>query len=247
MATTSAEPTATTRTRLRDVRGFWRVLLAVVAPLPMLSNAVYYLLSPTDGDASFEENVAAAIAHGERTSALEWVQLPFVTLLIPATFAVAWVARRGAPRLATAGALTALTGFCAGFGGLPGSVSLANLTVEAGLDPATVSRLSAAMEEHPIIQLSGLLFIVGITVGLLLLGIALWRSRVAPGWMGIALAVGGVTHPFLPGHLTQGIGLLVAAVGFSGATYALLRMRNDDFDLPARPQPGRAAGCGGRT
>jgi hypothetical protein len=111
---------------------------------------------------------------------------------------------------------------------------LANLTVKAGLDPAAVSQLSTAIEKHPIIQLSGLVFIVGITIGLLLLGMALWRSRTAPAWMGIALALGGFTHPFLPGHLAQGIGLLVAAVGFSGATYALLRMRNDDFDLPAR-------------
>jgi hypothetical protein len=238
MATTSAEPTAVSRTRLRDVRGFWRILLAVIAPLPMASNAISYLLSPTDGNAPFEENVAAAIAHGERMSALEWIQVPFVTLLVPATFAVAWVARRGAPRLTTAGALMALTGFCAGFGGLPGPVSLANLTVGAGLDPAAVSRLSVAMEQHPIVQLSGLLFILGITFGLPLLGMALWRSRVAPGWMGVALAVGGFTHPFLPGHLTQGIGLLLAAVGFAGATYALLRMSNDDFDLPQRRSSG---------
>lgn len=127
-----------------------------------------------------------------------------------------------------------MTGFCVGFGGLPGTVSLANLTVNTGLDPAAVSKLSAAIEGHPIMQLSGLLFIAGITFGLLLLGIALWRSRVAPAWMGLALAIGGFTHPFLPGHLAQGLGLLVAAVGFTGATYALLRMRNDDFDLPAR-------------
>lgn len=234
MSTTNAQPTAVTSKQLRDVRGFWRILLAIIAPLPMLSNAIYYLLSPTNANAEFGENVAAAIAHGDRMSALEWIQVPFVTLLIPATFAVAWVARRGAPRLTTAGALIAMTGFCVGFGGLPGTVSLANLTVKAGLDPAAVSELSDAMEEHPITQLSGLLFILGITFGLLLLGIALWRSRVAPGWMGIALSVGGFTHPFLPGHLTQGIGLLVAAVGFTGATYALLRMRNDVFDLPAR-------------
>jgi hypothetical protein len=50
--------------------------------------------------------------------------------------------------------------------------------------------------------------------------------------MAIALIVGGVTHPFLPNHVIAGIGLLVAAAGFAGATVALLRMRNDEFDLP---------------
>jgi hypothetical protein len=46
---------------------------------------------------------------------------------------------------------------------------------------------------------------------------------------------GGITHPFLPGSLAQGIGLLVAAAGFAGASYALLRTPDSGFDLsPAR-------------
>jgi hypothetical protein len=50
--------------------------------------------------------------------------------------------------------------------------------------------------------------------------------------MGIALGLGGFTHPFLPSHVLAGLGLLVAAVGFAGASWALLRTSNDDFDLP---------------
>jgi hypothetical protein len=42
--------------------------------------------------------------------------------------------------------------------------------------------------------------------------------------MGIALAIGGFTHPFIPGHVAQGIGLAVAAAGFAGATVTLLRI-----------------------
>ena len=36
-----------------DLRRLWRTLLAVVAPLPMLSMGLWYVLSPVDGDASF--------------------------------------------------------------------------------------------------------------------------------------------------------------------------------------------------
>ena len=72
MSTTKT--TAVTRKQPRDTRGFWRILLAVVAPLPMLTNAIYYILRPTDGSAPFEENVTAAIAHPERMAALEWIQ-----------------------------------------------------------------------------------------------------------------------------------------------------------------------------
>lgn len=52
----------------------------------------------------------------------------------------------------------------------------------------------------------------------------------------IALLLGGATHPFIPGgHVAVGIGLLVAAVGYAGASLALIRTPNDDFDLPPVP------------
>ncbi len=65
-----------------------------------------------------------------------------------------------------------------------------------------------------------------------LLGIALWRAKAAPRWLAACLIAGTVTHPFFPGHLAQGIGLLVGAVGFVGVSRALLRMRDDEFDVP---------------
>ncbi|MGW1400888.1 hypothetical protein ACWCRF_19965 [Streptomyces sp. NPDC002405] len=40
----------------------------------------------------------------------------------------------------------------------------------------------------------------------------------------------------MPGHIASGVGLLVAAVGFAGAGWALLRLSDDDFDrAPGRP------------
>jgi hypothetical protein len=227
----SAATAATTRTRPRDVRGFWRVLLAVIAPLPMLFMGVQYVLLPVDGGTPFEESVTAFAAHQDRLDLLEWLEVPFLVLLVPATFAVVWATRRATPRLTTAGALVALTGLLAGFGVLGGTPRLETVTVSQGLDVATAARVATAIEEHPLTLIGGLLFILGITIGLLLLGIALWRSRVAPAWMGFALAAGGFTHPFMPGHVVAGLGLVVAAVGFAGASGALLRMRNDDFDL----------------
>lgn len=240
MSTTdSAAAAATTRTQAPDVRGFWRILLAIVAPLPMLFMGIQYVLLPVDGGVPFEDSVAAFAAHQDRLDLLEWLQVPFLVLLIPATFAVVWATRRATPRLTTAGALIALTGLFAGFGILGGAPRLENVTVTEGIDVATAARIATAFEEHPLTLIGGLLFILAVAVGLLLLGIALWRSRVAPAWMGWALALGGFTHPFMPGHVVAGIGLVVAALGFAGASVALLRMRNDEFDLPA-VAPGRA-------
>lgn len=217
---------------LRDVRGFWRVLLAVITPLPMIGMGLYYVFSPSEGGASFEETVAAYGAHRDLISVTRYFSVPFLVLLIPATFAVVWVSRRGAPRLATVGAVLALLGDLAGFPLNQGGDLLAYHTMVHGFDVGTMAAVQKALEDDPIAQLGGLLFIVGIVFGLLLLGLALWRSKAAPAWMGVALALGGFTHPFMPGHVAAGIGLLVTAVGFGGATLALLRMRNDDFDLP---------------
>lgn len=217
----------------RDVRGFWRVLLAIIAPLPMLAEGIYYLLVPIGGDVTFQETVAALAAHKQTLNIITWFGAVFVVGLIPATFAVAWVARRGAPRLATWGAAIALLGFMTGLPLLGGPINVAYMTVQHGLDLNSMGNLDEALHTEPLLGIASLLFIVGIVFGLGLLGIALWRSRVVPAWMGIALAVGCFTHPFIPSNIGQGIGLLIAAVGFSGASVALLRMRNDQFDLPA--------------
>jgi hypothetical protein len=216
----------------RDVRGFWRILLAVIAPLPILAKGIFYVISPVDGDADFRESVAAFANHRQLLGAMKWLDVVFVVGLIPATFAVAWVARRGAPRLTTAGAVIALLGFFAGLTLLGGVETPALLTVQHDLDVNTMAELDQALHSEPLLGIASLLFIVGIVFGLGLLGAALWRSRYASAWMGIALMVGGATHPFVPGHVAQGIGLLVAAIGFAGASVALLRMTNDRFDLP---------------
>jgi hypothetical protein len=58
------------------------------------------------------------------------------------------------------------------------------------------------------------------------------RSHAVPAWAALAVMLGGATHPFIPTSVGQGLGLLVAAAGFAGVSAALLRMSNDEFDLP---------------
>jgi len=226
-------PTPAPPRPLRDTRGFWRFLLAIIAPLPMLAKGIFYVLSPVNGGEGFRETVAAFAAHRQLVETLTWLDAVFVVGIIPATIAVAWAARRGAPRLTTVAAVIALLGFFAGIALLGGVETPALITVEHGLDIETMAKVDDALLNEPLLMVASLLFIVGIVFGLLLLGLALWRSRVAPAWTGIALAVGGFTHPFVPGHVAQGIGLVIAAAGFAGASVALLRMSNDEFDLAA--------------
>jgi len=229
----SARPT-------RDRRSFWRILLAVVAPMPMLAKGIYYMISPVSGDASFHDSVTAFQAHRGLLETMKWLDAVFVVALIPATIAAAWVARRGAPRLTTAGAFIALSGFLAGIALLGGVETPPLVTVQHHLDPAVMSDLQDAMEGEPLLGIASLLFIVGVVLGLGLLGGALRRSRAVPAWSAFAVMIGGATHPFIPTSVGQGVGLLVAAVGFAGVSLALLQMSNDDFDLRPFPvQPDR--------
>ena len=68
----TAPSVSPTRTRpLRDVRGFWRVLLAVIAPLPMLFMGIKYALSPDDGAETFEQTVTLYAQHKDQLELLE--------------------------------------------------------------------------------------------------------------------------------------------------------------------------------
>ncbi|MGH8829094.1 MAG: hypothetical protein ACRDVZ_16140 [Jiangellaceae bacterium] len=234
-STTEPLPVASpTRAKpVRDRRGFWRILLAVILPLPMLAKGVFYVLTPVAGDVTFKESMASFEANRDILETLKWLDAVFVVTLIPATIALAWVARRGAPRLTTAGAVIALTGFLFGLTLLGGVTTPAQMTVQHDLDHTSMAALDDALHTEPLLGIASLLFIVGIVFGLGLLGGALKRSRAVPAWVGLAVMIGGATHPFIPHPVGQGIGLLVAAAGFIGVSAALLRMTNDEFDLPA--------------
>jgi len=235
MSSRTGAAVATRRARataIHDRRGFWRVLLAVIAPLPFLAKGLYSMLVPVAGDIGFEQYVAAFEAHRDVIEVLKWLDAVFVVLVIPATVAAAWVARRGAPRLTSAAAFISLTGFFFGIALLGGVMTPSLMTVQHDLDPTSMAALDDALQHEPLLAAASLLFIVGVVLGLGLLGGALRRSRAVPAWAGVAVMLGGATHPFIPTHIGQGIGLLVAAAGFAAVTVALLRMSNDDFDLP---------------
>lgn len=221
-----------TKIPVRDARTGWRVGLALLAPVPLLGMGVSYLLAPADGDVSVAEMAAAMQAHPGRSAASMAFGLLFVVLLIPATATLAWTTRRRAPRLTTAGVLLTVPAFLAAFPVLPGGDVFAWAVAFRGVPVGPVQQLEDVLWDRPVVGASILLFLLAITVGLPLLGAAMWRAAVAPMWMAWCVIVGGATHVFLPGHTLKGIGLLIGGIGFLGVSRALLRMRDDEFDLP---------------
>lgn len=230
--TTAAARTAATSTKPpRDLRGFWRTTLAILLPLPLLGIGTTYLLFPGTSRSNFSDELTAVTEHPGRMELLGWLELPFFLGMVPACLAVAWVCRRGAPRLATIAAVLTATGFGAGFALLPHTDLAAALAT--GADPAVLERVDEAAWAAPRAEVGIILFLLaGVMAGLAVLGAALWRSRTVPIWVGLALLIAGPTHPFAPNLILSGLGLILGAVGFAGVSWHLLRTRNDDLDLP---------------
>lgn len=142
--------------------------------------------------------------------------------------------------LATIGAFLAVPGFIA----LEGQGSTQNiitvLAAQGKTDPGFAYTVSDAVQKLP--QSGDLVgvFVFGHLIGTIILGMALWRSRAVPAWIAWALAVSQPVHllsAMTGNHPLDLIGWGLTAVGFAAAGLTLVRMRDDEFDLP----PGRTA------
>jgi hypothetical protein len=235
-AQVSAGATATGVQRARDPRTFWRVLLAVAAALPFLAKGIEYAITPLRGGEDFADTVAVVEAHPALFAVDSLLNAIFVVGLIPATIALAWVTRRRTPMLTAVAGILSLVGFFAVLGHGVDDIAMARVTAAESLDVAAVARLNEAWWATPLPSVTVLMFLVGLVIGLPLLGLALWRGRVVPRWMALCLILGTVTHPFVPGHVAAGVGLVVAGIGFLGVSRVLLRTSNDQFDLPPVPR-----------
>ena len=145
----------------------------------------------------------------------------------------------GVIRNASIGLSLAVVGFtCLAIGNSFGEISTALVTSHPEFDQATAYALGSGLELGPVSNLTGTLFVFGHLIGTIILGIALWRSRTVPSWAAVLLAVSQPIHlasVLLDNRPLDLIGWGGTAVGFAAAGWALLRMKNDHFDLPPRP------------
>jgi hypothetical protein len=118
--------------------------------------------------------------------------LMFVAILasVPGFLALMRLTRDGAPVVSLSGGILAVSGYVAGM--LQVIASQYNLTMSQGTDPAA---MVTALENSPAWVLGPVLvtFLVGMLLGPILLGVAVWRSQAGPLWTGIALIVSSVT------------------------------------------------------
>ncbi|HET6295849.1 MAG TPA: hypothetical protein VFG33_20865 [Kribbella sp.] len=232
MTTTAVRPSSTGR----DARTASRWLAAIVLPVGPAAIALLRYFLPYDTIDDSSTIVSKTMADQDRASLVLWLGFIAILTLVPAAFAVGRLTRRRAPWL-TAVALFLL---------VPGYLSLGWLTggdislwagPESGLDAGAVTRLYDTM--HPTTDLAGVFFVVGHVLGTILLGIAMWRSRVVAKWAALAVIVSQPIHfvaaVIVPNHTVDLIGWGLQAAGFAAVGWAILRMRDNEWDPPAVP------------
>jgi hypothetical protein len=247
---TTAVEVTTTNTgssgRTRDLRAFWRWTLAILAPLSVLALAIEVLVVPWPVRDGMATAIAGAAAHPGRAQTSLWLSMFFGLAVVPATMAVLWTARRGAPKLTLAAGLFLLLAFSAS---LPNTDLAAITAAREGLDPTQVVAIDDAVQTFPVVGLHALIFLLGQTVGFILLGFALWRARTVPAWVAVVVGLSGPLHLLVPGGNVGGAASwAMTAIGYAGASVALIRTRDEDFDLPpGTTTPTAAASPGPRT
>ena len=222
-----------------DLRPLWRGVLAVLLPLGPLAVAVSFALRPF-GPSDEPAVIVAKILASPWTDLLLWLGFLAPGLLLLAAVVAGHLARRRAPVLATAAtSINALA-----FGLMAGAVASSDLVTvaggRAGIDPATIVAITGAIENAPQTAIALGIWVPGHILGMVLLAVALRRARVLPIWAAVVLGISQPIH-FLAFVVLQNqyvdavAGWGLTAVGFAAVAVALLRTRDDDWDLTPAP------------
>lgn len=216
-----------------DLRPASRLLAAIILPVGPAALALLRFLLPystTDDATAIESKVRAA---PDRMSLVLWFGLIGFFTLVPAAFAVGRMTRRRAPRLTAAALLLLVPGYLA-IGWLIAGDLLVWTGVHCGADPQLIVRMYEGM--HPTIGIAEAVFVAGHVIGTILLGLALWRSQVVPRWAAVLVLVSQPLHfvaaVVLASHPLDLVAWGLQAVGFAAVSVAVLRLRDDDWDLP---------------
>jgi hypothetical protein len=234
---TSATAVSTDQRSPQDLRGFWRTMLALIAPLPGLLIAAKIMISPFGIREDFATMLAGVSGDPAREQLALWLGLAFSLTVLPAVLAVAWASRRRSPWFALAGGLLSVIGFSVGFA-VPDSSAAALVAVQQDLDATKVAVINEVVSATTVVSVAWVIFLVASSTGLILLGVAQWRAATGPRWLAALLGLSGAAH-FLPtGGATTATAWLATGIGSIGASIGLFRSANGDFDLaPNGRQP----------
>jgi hypothetical protein len=236
--TLTAEPTvsAPAASRTRDLRTFWRVALAIALPVgPLLVTAARAVMPYwTSDDAATV--VAKTAAAPELSNLLVWLGAFLTPCMIISMLTLGYVARRGAPVLATIGTVLSFGAYS--LWGATGNFDYtATVLTGAGYSVEEVTTLTGHLDSTTLSAAVGTFWVLGHILGLVILAIALHRARVLALWAAIVMALSQPVHLLAAVILPSRWLDVVGGWGMTTLTCTLVaihlwRTRNEDWDLP---------------
>jgi hypothetical protein len=215
-----------------DIRTISRAAGAAALVIGPVTSAVPIVVTDSENGTVAEQlaDYAANPGAAQASNAL----LLLIIAVVPAMIYAARLARPGAPKLAFFGGALAALGWLAGLISLgAGQVALYQGSQLA--DQAAAAALIDAMNSDPVYGSLIGIFVVGHISGMILLGVALWRSRAVPVWAaGLFIAypvlhfIAHATNPAI--DWAAKVAFVVSAVVIA---MRILRTTNDRWDLPA--------------
>lgn len=182
-----------------------------------------------------EEHLANVAAHAGLWQTMTVLNMAAVILFVPAVLGLIRLTRRGAPVLSYVGGGLALVGTL----GAAGHNVFAHVLdgAMAQLDGARseMVQLAAELELSPSFLVVLLMFLIGFVLGLILLGVGLYRSRTTPRWAALAILLGtlvfGNAGTSLPLTL---VAFVLLTVGMATTGYRVLTMTDARWDRLSR-------------
>lgn len=220
---------------VRDARGYWRTVLALAAPVGWLTVGISNAFTPYPLGGTAAQNVAGVQAHQGRMETLLALQPLFLFTFVPGVLALIAVCRRSHPIFTAALGTLGLLGALAGTFNPSGDLFIL-LGVQHGVDHTLLAAVTDALDTSPI-GWTLLFTFLFITVGRIAIGWLLWTASVGPR----PLAVLMMLSPFIEfgggaiglGNAAPATAWIASGIAMLGVSAVLLRMPNDEFDLPA--------------
>jgi hypothetical protein len=194
-----------------------------------------------DNDAPAAVQLAEVADQPMPASALR-VLVTLLILLMPVAMIYAMrLARRGAPRLAAIGGAISFLAWSAGIASI-GAVEGLYWHGSRMADRGAVAAVIDAATGDAVFNTLIAIFVLGHLVGMLTLGIGLWRSRAVPAWVGILFALSPILHAvgMNIGTAADTVAYALLGVAMIGCAVRLVRVPDDEWDLPAAPARRRA-------
>lgn len=190
-----------------------------------------YLVTPLRGqDTSTAANAARAMGHPTAMRGAAWLDLT-ILFFLPALVVVAHLARARTTRLGWVASVLAIGTTLPGIAYLLAPDVLYVGAIHGEVPASAIT----AYNDSAVVAVATVVFLFGHVVGLLLLGIALWRAGSVPRWAAVCLAaspfleVGGAVANVRPVGAMSYL-LLMAAFGACAA--AIARPRTMTSEAP---------------